>query len=79
LCVFVRENLPALRATPGVYTVPRPRVLPCIATGACIDSGGRPSEHLPTTASHAPGLRRVMGFGDVVLYFITAGINLQGT
>lgn len=25
----------------------------------------------------APGLRRAMGFGDVVLYFITAGINLQ--
>ncbi len=25
----------------------------------------------------APGLRKAMGFGDVVLYFMTAGLNLQ--
>ena len=30
-----------------------------------------------TDVPPAPALRRVMGFGDVVLYFITAGINLQ--
>src|SRR2546428_11109886 len=35
------------------------------------------SEHTATSSTRAPGLRRVMGFGDVVLYFITAGINLQ--
>jgi amino acid transporter len=35
------------------------------------------SEHVATTASRTPELRRAMGFGDVVLYFITAGINLQ--
>ena len=27
--------------------------------------------------SGAPGLRQAMGFGDVVFYFITAGVNLQ--
>src|SRR3989442_79889 len=37
----------------------------------------QPSEHPATSPPRAPGLRRVMGFGDVVLYFITAGINLQ--
>ena len=34
---------------------------------------GQTSEKGPAAA----GLRRTMGFGDVVLYFITAGINLQ--
>ncbi len=29
------------------------------------------------TPPHAPELRRAMGFGDVVLYFVTAGVNLQ--
>ncbi len=37
----------------------------------------QPSEHTATSTTQTAGLRRVMGFGDVVLYFITAGINLQ--
>jgi glutamate:GABA antiporter len=37
----------------------------------------QPSEPVATRSPSAPELRRVMGFGDVVLYFITAGINLQ--
>src|SRR5439155_6217961 len=37
----------------------------------------QPSEHTASSTTQTAGLRRVMGFGDVVLYFITAGINLQ--
>jgi len=37
----------------------------------------QPSERTATSSTQTVGLRRVMGFGDVVLYFITAGINLQ--
>jgi len=29
------------------------------------------------SSTHAPELRKAMGFGDVVLYFTTAGLNLQ--
>ena len=35
------------------------------------------SDRIATGGTTAPGLRRAMGFGDVVLYFFTAGINLQ--
>ena len=31
----------------------------------------QPSEHTATSTTQTAGLRRVMGFGDVVLYFIT--------
>src|SRR2546425_5298317 len=37
----------------------------------------QPSGETPARAVPAPGLRRVMGFPDVVLFFITAGVNLQ--
>jgi amino acid transporter len=37
----------------------------------------QPSDRSSAKASRNPELRRAMGFGDVVLYFITAGINLQ--
>src|SRR5438093_403621 len=37
----------------------------------------QPSGETPAKSVPAPGLRRVMGFPDVVLFFITAGVNLQ--
>ena len=37
----------------------------------------QPSGETPAKSIPAPGLRRVMGFPDVVLFFITAGVNLQ--
>ena len=37
----------------------------------------QPSEGPSQSTTGTQGLRRTMGFGDVVLYFITAGVNLQ--
>src|SRR3989442_15757772 len=37
----------------------------------------QPSGETPAKSVPAPGLRRVMGFPDVVLFFITAGVTLQ--
>src|SRR3989441_11277042 len=37
----------------------------------------QPPGETPAKAVQAPRLRRVMGFPDVVLFFITSGVNLQ--
>ena len=38
----------------------------------------QPSGETPAKSVPAPGLRRVMGFPDVVLFFITAGVYVAG-